>query len=213
MSGLDCLGTDEIGFDLPGAFGTILQAGGGIAQGAIAAHETDVKQEELDSAEKAKLAKSIAADAAAATAIARAKVSAKLKSPSMAVDISAATTAGAAADRAGAALSSAATDKRAEAADKALDAATADAQKNPKDGYKAALVETWTAIANKAHNTSIVSADESKGGKGGKSKKSTGGESWFTRPVLGPVPGYGVLAGGAGVLGALGYAVKRIFFK
>jgi len=209
MDGLRYLGCEEIvGFDF--GYGTLFKTAGGIAEGAITAHEQDVVQEQLAKDEETKVTAAVAADIAAANALARADSSARAKGSSAAVDAQAAQLATAAQDKAGAALTSeAASQKRADAADKALANAVKNAQEAPKDTYKAALVRAWTVTANKAHNVSITS--DSKGGKG-KGKKGDG-ESFWTRRVVGPLPGAVVVPAGVGLAGALGYTVKRIFFK
>lgn len=210
MDGLDLLGAeDKKGFD----YGALAQAAGGIIQYGTAAADKDKAEKKSAAEEKASLETAVAADLTAATAAARAAVSQQLKSPSAAIDASAAATAIAAQDRAAAKLSSDAADKRADAAEKALADATKAAQAAPKDGYKAALVIAWTAIVNKAHNTSIVTSDGGSGG-GKRGKGDDGGQkNWFVRPVLGPIPGGGVLAIGAGVLAGLAFVVKKLFFK
>lgn len=203
MDGLHYLGCDtHVGFD----YGSILQSAGGLASGIISSVEEDKAKEKLAADDEKKAQAAIAADLAASNAAARAETSAALKQPSAAVDASAAQTAAAAQDRAAADLSPSASEKRAAAADKALKDATASAQASPKDGYKAALVRAWTTTANKAHNVSIVSSEGGKGKKGDKS----GGESWFTRRVVGPIPGYGVVVGGVGILGILGLVIKKV---
>lgn len=211
MDGLRYLGCEEyVGLDF--GYGTLFKTAGGIAEGAIVAHEQDVAQEKLDKDEETRVSAAVAADIAASNAQARAEISAQLKSPSASIDAQAAQLSASAQDKAGGALSDAGSQKRAVAADKALADAIKNAQAAPKDGYKAALVKAWTAASNKAHNTSIVSSDAG-GGKGkGKGGKGSG-ESFWTRRVVGPLPGAAVVPIGVGVVGALGYAVKRIFFK
>jgi len=205
MDGLEYLGCDgEIGLDF--GYGTLFKAAGGIAEGAIASKEQDDAKAKLDADEQKSLNTAVAADIAASNAAAQAAVSAKLRSSSASIDAQAAQLASAAQDKAGAGLSSAASDKRAAAADKALNDAVHNAQAAPKDGYKAALVQAWTATANKAHNGSITTMDSGSGKKGGKG----GGESFWTRRVIGPLPGAAVVPLGAGLLGGIGYAVKRI---
>lgn len=216
MDGLDCLGVEDAkdkksGFD----YGALLQAAGGVASYSIAAAEKDKAEKKSAEDEKKKLEAVIAADIAAANAMARAAVSSQLKQSSAAVDAMSAQTAQQAQDRAGMGLTSDVAEKRAEAAEKQLATATKNAQSAPNDGYKAALVASWTATVNKAHNSSIVSSgDFGKGDKGkGKHGKDGDKESWFTRRVVGPIPGAGVLAIGVGVVGVLGFAVKKIFWR
>ena len=207
MDGFDCLGAEVVGFDWGGA----AQTAGGVISFATEAAEKDKAEKKSSADEKAALDKSIAADLAASNAVAKAAVSAKLKSPSASIDKTAAQSALAAQDKAGAALSADSASKRADAADKALDLAIKNAQAKPNDGYLAALVDAWTQTANKAHNVSITSSDDSGGGKKGKrGHDDGGGQSWFTRPVLGPIPGAGVLALGAGVLTGLGFLIRAL---
>jgi hypothetical protein len=35
-------------------------------------------------------------------------------------------------------------------------------------------------------------------------------KSWFTKPALGPIPGWGVAVGGVGLLAGLGFAIRAI---
>jgi hypothetical protein len=205
MDGLNSLGCDEeIGLDF--GYGTLFKTAGGIAEGAIASKEEDDAKQKSEKEESDAVTAAVAADIAAANAQARSDTSAQLKSSSADVDAQAAQIAFDAQDKTGAALSESGAKKRGAAADKQLANAIKNAQAAPKDGYKAALVKAWTATVNKAHNTSITSS-----GKGKKGDKSGG--SFWTRRVLGPIPGYGVVAGGTAVAGGLGYAIKRIFFK
>jgi hypothetical protein len=202
MEGLDCLGVDEeVGFD----YGGLLQAAGGVATYGVSAAEQAQKESKLKADETKAANDAIAADIAASNAVAKAAVSAQLKQASASIDATAAQMALDAQDRAGANLSVGAAKKRAEAADQALAGVVKNSQANPKDGYATALVAAWKATANKAHSTAIVLSDGTKG--------HLPEESWFTKPVMGKVPGYGVLAIGAGALGILGVVVKKVFFK
>jgi hypothetical protein len=64
------------------------------------------------------------------------------------------------------------------------------------------------ALKDKPKDGSGVDADKAKIAK----SKSGGGGNWFTDPVMGPVPGWGVLGIVVGAAGAVGFAVKKIFF-
>ncbi len=199
---LELLGVDHVGLD-PASFGSIFQAAGELAKGGISLYETDKAEKKASADDKAKLAAAVAADIAASTAAAKAESSVQTKAASAEVDKAAAEAAGRAQGRAGAALPPALAPQRAEAAEKQLAAATALAQKNPKAPYAVALMKAWTATVNKANNTQISTADAVP-------KASEAGESWLTKPAIGPVPGWGVAAGGVGLMGILGLVLKRV---
>jgi len=203
--GFDCLGAEDysVGVD----YGSLLQAAGGLATAGVSAAE-QAKKESQDSATRDKNVKAaVAADQAAASAIAQAAVSAAAKLPSASIDAQAAQLATTAEDTAAAALDAEGQKKRADAADATLAAVVKVAQQKPTDVNQKALVAAWTQIANKAHSGAIT-------GKGGKSGlDSYGGQNWFTKPVLGKIPGYGVLLLGAGVLGAGWLVVKKFVMK
>lgn len=218
MEGFDCLGAEDVGFDLS----ALAPAAEGLAQGVYTQVKDSQAKDKLSSDEKKKLDASISADVAAAGAMARADISApKVGRATVATadaDAAAAKLAVASSDKAAAALGPDSVTKRADAADAALAAAIARQQKAPKDEYQAALVRAWTTISNKAHGGAIASSDApaAGGGKGGKSGKSRGSDeekSWFVRPVLGPIPGGGVLALAAGALGGAAFAVKKFLLK
>lgn len=220
MDGLDCFGCYELGEDPAddrGSFlgfnwGGLFDGASGLVKGGLSAYQEDQAKKKLDADNQKKVDAAIKADREASLAVARASVSATLKQASAAVDATAAQRALDAQDRAAAVLSPEGSQARATAADKAADDALAAAQAKPTDGYLAALAKAWAQTANKAHAGSILSADDADGtakSKGKGEKK----ESWFTRPVIGPVPGYGVVAGGAGLAVGLGFIVKRLFFK
>ena len=218
--GLDYFGVDdEVGLD----YSTLLQGAGGLAQGVMTQVQADQAKDKVSADEAKKLAASIAADVTAVSAAAKTDTTApkvgRVTGATAVADAQAAKIAMAAADKAAAALSPESQQKRADAADKALADAVAREQKDPKNEFLAAMVTEWTSQANKAHSGSISSGDNSddssgggKKGKHGKDKSGSGG-NWFTRPVLGPIPGGGVLAIGAGVLGGIGFILKKFVFK
>lgn len=225
MDGLDFLGADPapqpqrhaLGMDM-GIWSSILKAAGGVAEGAIESKEQDDAKAKTSKEEGDKVSAIINADNAAVVANARAAISELTKASSLATDKAAAQVAASAQDRASSDLSSSAQTKRADAADKALNNAIARSRSSPNDKYLAELVKQWTAVANKAHGGAIASVDdETSDGKKGKGKKGKGdanvGGSWFTRPVVGPVPGYGVVAGGAIGLTGLGLLVKKLLSR
>src|SRR5262249_46325445 len=150
----------------------LLQTAGGVAQYGVSAAEQEKKEQEAKKTDEKNLSVVLAADAAASIAVAKADTSAQLKSPTAAVDATAAQVAVAAQDRAGAAgLSADASKRRAEAAEKARDLAIKNAQSKPKDVYANALVKAWTATVNKAQSGAIVAT--------GSGFQGLGAESWF----------------------------------
>jgi hypothetical protein len=197
---LDYFGVDEFGFD----YGSLLQAAGNLTTGIVSSVEESQKQEKASSEQTKALDTAVQADIAASNTAAQAMVSAQLKSASAKKDAAAAQAAAQAAAGAGAGLSPESAKSRQDTADKMLANATARAQAKPKDGYLAATVKAWTQTVNKLHDGG--SLEEKKG-------KKTSDEGWLTRRVVGPIPGYGVLVGGAGLLGGIGIVVKKIFFK
>ena len=197
-SGLDLLGAEEGGVPgWGGLIGPIVQAAGGIAQGGLSIYEQQEKEKKAKAESASEVAAAIRDDAAAASALANAAASTMLKRPTADIDQA---TANAALSRS---RSHGPSQGRADAAQKALDAATAAARKNPKDAYKMALARAWVQIANVADNALVKAADQPKGGDTG------WGESWWTRPAVGKIPGWGVVAGGGGVLVGLGLAIKK----
>jgi hypothetical protein len=212
MSGLCCLGADEVGFDAESA-GTIFKAAGELAQGGLSMYEKSQADKKAKADAEAKAKASIAADANAASTAARAAVSAAAAKgvtsgyTPAAADAAAAQVAAAAAARAGAGLPPEAQAARVAAAEKALGEATKQWQASPKDAYKAALVKAWEQTLQKAQNAQIVSNDAPAQLQ---PQPQGGGESWLTRKVVGPVPGWGVVAAGAVALGGVSLLVKRL---
>lgn len=198
--GLDLLGCDEvIGFD----YGSLFQAAGGLMTGIADQTEADQAKDKATADEQNKLYIAKQADIAAANSAAQAMVSAQLKSPSAGKDAAVAQQAAAKQDAASAGLSDASVAARLDAAKALLATAKSNAAAKPKDGYLAAVVKGWTAVVSKLQNAGV---DDGKGKKGSS-------ESWFTRRVIGPIPGAGVLVGGVGLAAGLGIVVKRVFFK
>ena len=193
MNGLDMLGADEGGgFD----YGSLLQTAGGLIQGGVAIYEGSEAEKKLTGDTKKKLNDVIAVDIAASTAIARAIIAPK--------EAAAAKAASDAQDKAGADLPPEVSQKRMEAADKMLASMKANAKAKPKDAYAAALVKAWTVTAQKAHSAGLAGGDK----KGDKVE-----ESWFSRKIIGPLPGSAVLVLGVGVLAGLGLVLKKILSR
>jgi hypothetical protein len=196
-------GFDSLGFD----FGKLLQATGGVATYGVSAYEEEKKAKEDKATQSKNLSAVIAADQAAANAIAKAEFSAATMAPSAAIDAQAAQMAVATEDRAGAAgLSAESQKKRAEVAEGGLNAAVKAAQARPADKYLAALVKAWGLVVNKANSGAIMAA-----GQPGASGFDSYG-SWWTRPAVGKLPGWGVVTIGVGLATAVGVVVKKMFF-
>lgn len=201
--GLDTLGAEDVmGVD----YGSILQAAGGLTTATVSAVEQKKQEDAAKAAESKNVAAVIAADQNAATAMAKADVSAQGKLPSAAIDAQAAQMAMQAQDRAAAVLSADGQKKRVEAAEATLANVVKAAQGKPNDRNAMALVKAWTAVVNKANAGAIAGPAPGMSGL-----DMYGGQSWFTRPVMGKVPGYGVLLIGAGALTAVGLVVKKFF--
>jgi hypothetical protein len=206
MHGLHLLGETEteVGFD----FASFAQTAGNIAQAGSTMYEQKKASDAASSSEQKKLATSIAADIAAATALAKAASSKAQNLPTASSDDAAAQSALASTDTAAAGLSPDSQQKRAAAADAALANAQKNAANKPSDPFLPMLVNAWTTVGNKVHNAAITggAADAGAGGKHGKHDE----ESWFSRPVIGSLPGAAVLVLGAGVVGGLVYVVKKV---
>jgi hypothetical protein len=201
---LDSLGATEIGIDIATAIGPMLEAAGGLTSGIINTVKQAQDEKKLAADQATKLKSALAADISAASALAKAAVSAQAKAPSAAMDQKAADLAVSAQQTAAGKLSADANEVRAAAAQTAQTQAIGQAQAAPKDAYKAALVDAWTTIVNKANNAAIVS----KSPEGGAAAQS-GGESFLTKKVIGPVPVWGA---GLGVVG-LGLLAKKFLGK
>jgi hypothetical protein len=194
---LDLLGCDEIGFD----YGSLLSAAAGLAEGGITMYKQS-ESEAKTSADATKAAgKATQADLDAASAIAKADVSAQLHSKSAASDKTAATAALALV------VSTPPSQQRIDDAKKMQAKAQTDSKASPADGYKKAYASAWGAVID------AITGGGPAGGGDKKSKDKGDKESWLTRRVIGPIPGYGVLVGGAGILGIIGLIVKRLVRK
>lgn len=161
---------------------------------------------------EAALTKVVTADRQATAANARALESGEAKSPSHDADAQALELASAAQDDAARGLSNDNQKKREQIAKDDLSKAVADWQKatSSKDAaatkaasYKVAAAKvTW----GKAQNALMVAAAQP-----GAAGLETHSRSWFTRPVLGPLPGAVVLVGGAALgAGLLALVVKLV---
>lgn len=151
----------------------------------------------------------ISADNVARDAIAKALISAALSQPSASADQAAMTLALQTEDMAAVGLSSENQKKRADAALDALKKATANWQTASKDTTSAKIasfsVQAAQQVYGKTQNMMLQQAAQVPGGvvQHQQEMAKVPSQSWFTRPVVGPVPGWGVLAG----LGAIGTAV------
>ena len=172
--------------------------------------EQQEKKEKEDAAEKARvlITASIAADASATTASAQARWSTQMGRSSAAADASAALVAAAAQDAAGAKLHASQVPARVAVAKKALADATAkqrETKGKPGEVFAKCLVDAAQVTFNKASGLKII--EQTSNGVGSDGPKKESGNFW-TDPLVGPVPGWGVVAGGAG-LGAILWRVLR----
>jgi hypothetical protein len=200
---LDALGEDAVGFDVTAALGPILQSAGGLATGIASTVKQAQEEKKLAADQEAKVKAAVAADLAAANALARAAVSAKDKKPTAAMDQKAADIALASQQEAASKLTPDGNEVRASAAKTAQALAITAAQAAPNDATKAALVDAWTNILNRANNAAIVSKAD-----GGAVAASGGEESFLAKKVIGPVPVWGA---GLGAIAA-GVLAKKFLF-
>lgn len=185
----------------------------GALSGVFSAVHAGVEESRQDDQQKksakesaALLAASVAADGAATLAVAQACFSALRRAPSATADAQAAQAAQAAQDVAGAKLPADQIPARVAVAKKALDDATAK-WRDMKPGqpgldFAKCKVDAAQATFNKASGQQITKQVPDDAG----ASKATG--SFWTDPLVGPVPGWGVVAGGAGV-GAILWRVLR----
>lgn len=170
-----------------------------------------------DAAEKATrdsaadLQNAIAADQMAKDALGKALVSEDFKTSSAAADRLAANMALQAEDTAAAGLSTDNQKKRAAAAVAAVQKATQEwqAASAGKDKSTARVKELWVQAAQqiyaKTQNAMIAQAANLPGGiqQQAQTPPAPPPQSWFSRPVLGPIPGGVVAAGGATILATI----------
>lgn len=204
-----------LGFDF-GSWGDVMKAGGALAEAGIKTYETQKAADEASAAEKKKLDVVKAADERAAIAMANSMTSEGLavsapagKSKTAAIakastDKRALEAAILAQDRAAEDLPVAVVKARVDAANVALDAAVQKQVATPTSTYAQNLVKAWQKIITKAKYGEIVKRADA---------PITLYESWWTRPAVGPVPGWGVAVGGVGMLGVIGLIVKRFVWR
>jgi len=145
---------------------------------------------------------SIAADTAATLAVAQARWSAQMQQPSAAADATAAVALSAVQDAAGAKLTTGQIAARVDAAKKALDDAAAKllAMKGkPGEAFAKCMVDAAQATYNKASSQQIKQSSSAADASKSAAKPDQKSSNFWTEPLVGPVPGWGVVAGGAGV--------------
>lgn len=202
LLGAECIGDDNGGGGILSFITPVLQTAGEAAKAGIAYKEGKDAAERASTNEKASIEAATGADRAAVTAIAKAEVSALTKSASAAIDKDAAEDMVRRQDRAASALSESGQRQRAAAAEDALSKAITAAQASPKDQFKLALMKAWRMTVNKAQSGAIASsASPSTPASGGDS--SVGVMAWLSRPAIGPVPNWGLAAGGVGIVALL----------
>lgn len=206
---LELLGADEIGFD-PGDLGSIFEGLGEITKGGLAIHQKNEAEKKAAAAEKSSIDAATAADRNAAAAAAKAAVSQQLKKPSASIDQAAAAAASQASQRAAAKLSETGAEARTTAADAELNKAIANAQADPKDAYKAALVAAWTSIVNQTNNAQVTGPSNTALARRDSDGTGSSGESFLTRKVIGPVPGWGVVGIGAALAATAAVVAKKL---
>lgn len=199
---------------LPGLFSA---AGQGVSS-LVEKKKADDALEKTTKDSEAALYAATSADQRAREALSKALFSEDLKSPSASADRLAADMSLSAQDEAGRGLSPENCKKRSDAAKKALEKATNEwqAASAGKDANKTKAKELGVRAAQqvyaKTQNALMVQASQFPGGLAQQQaylrQMQANQGSWFTRPVLGPVPGIGVLAG-VGVIAGVVYAAVR----
>ena len=157
----------------------------------------------------ADLRRVVDADQRVKDAVYTARVSEEFKRPTAEADKAAAAQAILAQEIAAEGLSPENQKKRAAAAKAALDRAVAEWQKAAAGANKGAarakqiMVEVADAIYGKTQYQRITANP-------GEGQSAAAGPSWWTRPVVGPVPGWGVAVGSAGIAAAVGTILWKI---
>lgn len=204
--------TTMLGDDDASSFnwGSLFSATGELVNKGIAYKKQKDTAEQATKKSASDLAASIAADQFATDMTAKAACAAALKLSSADADKAMAEQAVAAQDSAAAGLSDDNQKKRADAARKALQEATAQWQKVSAGGDAAATTTAKCRVMAaqmtyaKTQNQQLVSKGRMPDfGKGG-------GESWWTRKVLGPVPGWGVVLGSVAIAGGIGLTIWKL---
>lgn len=195
MDGLNYLGCEDASV---GIVAELFQTAGGLMQGAANAEQQDEASDKKKADQEKILNAAIAADVAAANAFTNSIVSTQFHTKTASSDAQAATTASAAQDSAGNGLEDAGVQKRIDAANVQLANAQKNATAKPKDAYTVAVAKAWTNVLAKLQGGGDKSKD-----KGGDS------ESWLTRRVIGPLPGYAVLVG----LGVVALVARKILAR
>ena len=207
---LNMLGSIGVAGPYGDLYGSLFSTAGNLGEGIMKAVDADKAEKEASSRDKSALDAAITADLAASSALAAALASAAFakdergqalaQANKMAADIALSTQ-----DVAGAKVPAALVPQRVDKAQAQLAAAVAKLQAAPGDAYAQGLVKAWTQTLNKAQNGQIV-----KSAPDGPRQQVQ--EGWLTQKGLLGLPNYGVVAGGAGLAGAVWYAVKKGLF-
>lgn len=199
-------GLDILGVDWGDALSTGVSAVSEVAKGV----SRQVKASDAVKDNATALTASIAADTAATAARAKALYSEAVKAPTLEADRAMSSLADQAQDEAGAGLSSDSAKKRGDAAKTALTSATQAWQSAAasKDADKIAKAEA----VRKAADTTYMKASNREIRDHAASVSMDEPPSWFTRPVVGPIPGWATLVGGAGIATGLALLAKRLIW-
>ncbi len=115
------------------------------------------------------------------------------------------------ADKTGALVPAVLAAERVTAAELSLEMTTTKLQANPTDRLLQILRKAWQETLTSVQNAEIVQSDKPSSER--VSTLQAAEKSWFVRPVVGPIPGYGVVLGSAGVAGLGWLAVKKRIFQ
>lgn len=190
-------------------YSTLINAAGELAKkGVTYAQDKDAAQK-AEKSSSAALDAVIAADGVATDAAANALISADAKAPSAAADLLAAQQAAANQDATAAGLSVDNQKKRSDAAKDNLKKYTKLWQSVSDDPVKSKAAQFRVQAAQltygKTQNQQMVTQGQLPPGSPPPHE-----QSWLTKKVVGPVPGWGVLAGGAALLSTLGVVVVKM---
>lgn len=179
-----------LGFD----YGTLFKTAGGLLEGGASMVQQSQSEKQSEAESSSALEKAKQADIAAVNATVAADLSQQSKSKSAAAD----------AQKAKLAVQAASalpvTPERIQAAQDMLDRIQKIARTKPNDVLAQANARAWQAMVNMLRQG---------GASGAIDTKNEPSESFWTRRVLGPFPGYGVVVGGVGLAGLLAFIIVR----
>lgn len=186
--------SELVGFD----FGNILKTAGGMLEGGASMLQQQQAEKQSAADAAATLDKGKQADITAANAMVMADLSEQAKNKTAAADMQKAKQA----VNAAAAIPS--TPERVSAAQTMLDQMQKTAKSRPKDFAAQSRAKAWQAVVNMLQQGGLSGVMDT---------KNEPQESFWTRRVAGPFPGYAVVAGGVGLAGVLAFIIVKAVRK